>query len=146
MRHELINGWREANPDEKGYTWARDSDGTQSRLDRIYVHKEYFNECTGWEISPTPILTDHEIVSASIATPTSPILGRGCWAIPTRLIKNKKMKKEVQRQAKNLQSEIENMGERTPSNNPQTMLKKFKTELRETLQNHKRTMQPIIHQ
>lgn len=143
-RHDLVDGWRKANPEEKGYTWARDSDGTQSRIDRIYVHEDYFNECSRWDISPAPVPTDHDMVSVSIATPSSPQLGRGRWAIPPRLVKNRKMKKEIQKQAMNLQRAIENLGERTPRNNPQTLLKKFKTEVRETLCKHEKIMQPIL--
>lgn len=144
IRHKLVDGWRKANLKEKGYTWARDSDGTQSRIDRIYVHEDYFNECSRWDISPAPIPTDHKMVSVSVATPSSPLLGRGRWAIPPRLIKNRRMKAEIQKQAIQLQRKIENMGEHTPLNNPQTMLKKFKTELKETLRKHKKIMQPIL--
>ena len=28
MKHSLIDGWRQANPESKGYTWSRESDGT----------------------------------------------------------------------------------------------------------------------
>ena len=33
MKHHLVDGWRLANLEEKGYTWSQSSDGTQSRID-----------------------------------------------------------------------------------------------------------------
>ena len=144
IKHNLIDGWRTANPDEKGYTWSRDSDGTQSRIDRIYVQEDYFRECSGWNIEPAPIPTDHELISASISTPSTPELGRGRWAIPMRCLKRREVKKEVQRKALELQMGIENLSERTPLNNPQTMLKNFKEAVRETVRKHDRKFQPII--
>ena len=144
MKHNLTDGWRKANPDEKGYTWSRDSDGTQSRIDRIYVHEDYFRECSGWNIEPAPIPTDHELVSASISTPSTPEIGRGRWAIPMRCLKKREVKEEVQREALALQRGIENLTGRTPHNNPQTMLKKFKEAVRETARKHEKKFQPII--
>ena len=48
----IVDGWRLANGNEKGYTWSRETDGTQSRLDRIYIHSDLFAECTDWKTSP----------------------------------------------------------------------------------------------
>ena len=90
--NKLIDGWKTAHPEGKGYTWLRESDGTQSRIDRIYVHKDFFGDCRHWEITQPPVPTDHDMVSAEIAMPTTPLIGRGRWAIPTRLLKNKLIK------------------------------------------------------
>ena len=144
LRHQLIDGWRMANPEEKGFTWSRPSDGTQSRIDRIYVHEDYFNDCAGWEIEPAAIPTDHDMVSAKISTPSAPEIGKGRWAIPPRLVKNRTLKKEIQSRARVLQRDIENLRERTPLNNPQTLLKAFKTDIRNTLRKHEKKTQPII--
>ena len=144
MKNNLVDGWRKANDGEKGYTWSRNSDGTQSRIDRIYVNENFFKECSGWNITPAPIPTDHDIVSASISTPSTPILGRGRWAIPPRSLKNREMKKEVQRMALNLQRDIEGIRERTPQSNPQTLLKNFKGEVRETLRKHEKKFQLMM--
>ena len=114
IRHKPVDRWRKVNPEEKGYIWARDSDSTQSRIDRIYIHENYFNKCSGWDISPAPIPTDHKMVSVSMATLSSLFFGKGRWAIPPRLIKNRQMDKEIQKQAMRLQHEIKNMGDRPP--------------------------------
>jgi len=143
-KHNLIDGWRKANPEEKGYSWARESDGTQSRLDRIYVNEEFFNDCKDWEINPAPIPTDHDIVSAKISTPSTPVIGKGRWAIPTRIFKNKKLKREIQELAIKLEDNIANIHTRTTRQNPQTLLKDFKLKIIKTTRNFKRKTQPII--
>ena len=144
IKYGLVDGWRLANPEEKGYTWSRESDGTQSRIDRIYVHNSYFNDCAAWEIEPAPVPTDHDLVSALISTPSAPEIGKGRWAIPTRLTKNREMKKEIQRLARELQRDVESLRGRSPQNNAQMALKRFKTEVRDSLRRHEKKHQPMI--
>ena len=144
LKYRLVDGWRLANPDEKGYTWSRNSDGTQSRIDRIYVREDYFNDSTKWDIEPAPIPTDHDLISAQISTPSAPAIGKGRWAIPPRLIKSRNLRDEIQHHAMILQKEIEDLRVRTPLHNPQTILRKFKTEIRDFLRKHERKHQPII--
>jgi len=144
ITYNLVDGWRKANPEEKGYTWSRDSDGTQSRIDRIYINEEYFNDCSGWEISPSPIPSDHDMISAYISTPSSPRVGRGRWAIPTRLLKKKQIKDELQTLGRKLQNELESMTIRSEQSNPQSLLRHFKTKVRETMRNYDRKLQPQI--
>ena len=144
-RFNLINGWRKAHPKEKGYTWLRDSDGTQSRIDRIYVNENLFKICGEWKIETTPIPTDHDIVSARITTPTSPEIGRGRWAIPTRLLKNKTLKVEIQKLGTDLENQLKHLNPLdTDAASPQSILRDFKTKVRETTRQHKRRFQPIL--
>ena len=144
-RFNLIDGWRKAHPKEKGYTWLRDSDGTQSRINRIYVNENLFNVCGEWKIETTPIPTDHDIVSARITTPTSPEIGRGRWAIPTRLLKNKTLKAEIQKLGADLENQLKHLNPLdTDAASPQSILRDFKTKVRETTRQHKRRFQPIL--
>jgi len=143
LRYNLIDGWRKANPEEKAYTWSR-TDGTQSRIDRIYINEEFFDDCSGWKISPSPIPSDHDLISASIATPSSPTVGRGRWAIPTRILKKKIIKDEIQKLGRELQHNLENIQTRTERVNPQTLLREFKTKARESLRKHEKIHQPQI--
>ena len=142
--NKLIDGWRTSHPEEKGYTWMRESDGTQSRIDRIYVHESFFSDCKSWEISHPPIPTDHDMVSAEISTPTAPLLGRGRWAIPTRLLKNKSMKREIQKLGSELEANLRATDGRTQQRNPQAMLRDFKNKTLQTLRMHERKTQPLI--
>ena len=144
LRHNLVDGWRMANPEEKGYTWIRDSDGTQSRLDRIYIHEDFFNESKDWQICQPPIPTDHDIVSAKIATPTTPRIGKGRWAIPPRVLKNKIIKDEIQKLGKTLENELRKNTPRTQRRNPQTLLRNFKIKISELARAHERITQPIL--
>ncbi|KAF9783393.1 Endonuclease/exonuclease/phosphatase, partial [Thelephora terrestris] len=144
MKYNLTDGWRKANPDEKAYTWSRDSDGTQSRIDRIYVREDYFDNCADWDINPTPIPSDHDLISAKISTPTSPKIGRGRWAIPTRLIKNRTIRKEIQRLGQEYQSRMERAQNDRATYKPQRILKKFKTQVRETIRAHEKKIQPML--
>ena len=140
----LIDGWRAANEATKGYTWTRDSDGTQSRIDRIYVREDMFPECSGWEIDAPPVPTDHDIVSAKISMPTAPKIGRGRWAIPTRLVKQQAFKKMVQERAMRLQHELEQLTQHTAQRNPQKLLRDFKKDIRDLARDHERRAQPMI--
>ena len=143
VKHNLIDRWRKANQEEKGYTWIRD-DGTQSRIDRIYVREDYFIDCTGWQIEPAPIPTDHDLVSAKISTPTTPLIGRGRWAVPTRALKNKEAKTEIQKLGTHLAKELQRMQMRTETKNPQTLLREFKTKARETARAIEKRQQPMF--
>ena len=144
ISNNLIDGWREAHPEEKGYTWTRESDGTQSRIDRIYIKEDFFTDCKDWCITQPPIPTDHDIVSAKITTASSPKIGRGRWAIPTRLFKNKKIKEELQKLGLDLERELKTPRPRSTQRNPQTLLRNFKTKAINAIRKHEKTMQPII--
>jgi len=144
-KFNLINGWRKANPDEKGYSWLRELDGTQSRIDRIYINKKFFDSCGEWKIEPAPIPTDHDLVSARISSPTAPKIGRGRWAIPTRLIKNRTIKAEIQKLGCELERRMGNITlNDLNQNNPQVLLRDFKTRVREMVRCHEKRIQPMI--
>ena len=144
MKYKLIDGWRLANPTSKGYSWSRESDGTQSRIDRIYVREDFFSDCKDWEISPPPIPSDHDMVSAKIATPSMPDVGRGRWAIPPRLFKIKQIKEEIQELGKDLERKIASADTRQPRRNPQTWLREFKTKAINVIRTYEKKTQPKI--
>ncbi|KAF9784120.1 Endonuclease/exonuclease/phosphatase, partial [Thelephora terrestris] len=144
IKHNLTDGWRKANPTEKAYSWTRLSDGTQSRIDRIYVKEEMFPDCSDWAIAMPPIPTDHDMILAKVTTPTTPKLGRGRWAIPTRTLKNKKIKSEIQTLGLSLQRKIELSQQTRLNYKPQQLLKDFKTEVREIIRTYEKKTQPMI--
>ncbi|KIY52217.1 DNase I-like protein [Fistulina hepatica ATCC 64428] len=59
----LKDGWRSANPDERGYTYMQTATGSQSRIDRIYVTNAVQKNALHWEIEQTSIATDHKLAS-----------------------------------------------------------------------------------
>lgn len=119
-------------------------DGAQSRIDRIYVKEDIFNECTEWGINASPIPTDHDIISAKITIPSDPIIGRGQWAILTRLVRNKRTRLAIQRLGRELQERLKGATHRTAWEIPQKLLKKFKVTVRDALRDHERRAQPMI--
>lgn len=114
------------------------------RIDFIYIRNEMFDECAEWGITPSPIPTDHSIISAGVVMLSDLIVGKGRWAIPTRLVKNGWMKQLIQRAGLELQERPENLVQQTPRMNPQWILKEFKDEIRQSLWNHERRTQPMI--
>jgi len=127
----VADGWRRTNPDRRGFTYLHKANGSQSRIDRIYVAEGMLHECTEWEIENTAILTDHRMISARISTTTTPFIGRGRWTIPLYILEHEPTWKEISNLAKQLGNEIEAAKyRRTDDVNPQTLYKKFKENIR----------------
>ena len=129
-KFNLIDSWRKAHPTEKSYSWLRSFDGTQSRIDRIYLREDFFGDSKDWHCTSPPIIpTDHDLISARISTPSAPIIGKGRWAIPTRIFKNKLVKQEIQSLGNKLENDIKSLHSRNQQTNPQTLLKDFKNKI-----------------
>lgn len=114
------------------------------RIDRIYVREDMFTGCSDWEIRIAPMPTNHEVVSAKISLPLAPTIGKGRWAIPTRLIRHKALRPAIQAAATSLQRDLEQMGQRTAQLNLQRLLRKFKDNVRQMARDHERKTQPMI--
>ncbi|KAJ7621898.1 Endonuclease/exonuclease/phosphatase, partial [Mycena polygramma] len=84
----LLDGWRATNPDLLAYTYSHPS-GSHSRIDRILVTNKLFKSCRRWEITNVPVKTDHRMVSVDIYAPGAPFIGKGRYAIPLFLLKDK---------------------------------------------------------
>ena len=141
----LIDGWRRTFPDKREYSHTQTTNTSQSRIDRIYLKNELLAPATGWRIDPPLIETDHWLVSATISTPEAPEIGRGRWQIPTYLLKNKDVVKEINDLGKKAQHQIEaSRFRRTITNNPQTIYAKFKSDLIEICRTHAKVIHPTI--
>lgn len=66
--------------------------------------------------------------------------------IPTRLIKNKKIKKEIQILGLKLQEDIGRLQRKSTNYKPQRLLKEFKTKVREMIRSHEKKIQPRVKQ
>ena len=74
-----------------------------------------------------------------------PFIGKGRWAIPVGLMKNKWLKKETQRLARQLQTDVDQITPKNrPNNNPQLALKAFKTKVVMLYREYQRTHQPKL--
>ena len=138
----LADGWRRRHPNKRGYTYVGNS---QSRLDRIYAREDVYPWCTDWRIEHPGLKMDHSLVSVQLTSENMPFIGRGRWAVPVSLLKNKELKRETQMLARQLQREVERVGETgDTAGNPQSALKIFKTRVVELYRNYQRTHQPRL--
>ena len=135
----LTDGWRRRHPRKRGYTYLGQS---QSRLDRIYTREEIYPWCTEWKIEHPGFRTDHSLVSVQVTSENMPFIGKGRWAIPVSLLKNKWLKTKTQELARKLQDEVQLPPE--TGNSPQEALKTFKKEVVELFRTYQRTHQPKL--
>ena len=82
----LKDGWRQYNGNDKGYTYLQKANMIHSRIDRIYATAKILKPSNEWNISSSPINTDHSLVSAKISNPGLPEQGRGRWQMPMFLL------------------------------------------------------------
>jgi hypothetical protein len=138
----LSDGWRRRHPRKRGYTFMGSG---QSRLDRIYVTEDTYPWCTNWAIEHPGFKTDHSMVSVQLTSENMPFVGRGRWAIPIGLLKNKFLKERTQELAKKLQDAVHQPGEtERPQGSLQLALKTFKREVVELYRDYQRTHQPKL--
>jgi len=138
----MTDGWRRRHPRKRGYTFIGSG---QSRLDRIYTKEDIYPWYTDWKIEHPSLETDHNLVSVQMTSENMPFIGRGRWAIPVNLLKNKQLKKETQELARKLQSDVERAIpiDRT-TGDPQLALKSFKLSVVGLYRNYQKTHQPKL--
>ena len=138
----MADGWRRRHPGKRGYTFIGSS---QSRLDRIYTREDIYPWCTDWKIEHPSFETDHSLVSVQMTSENMPYIGRGRWAIPVNLLRNRQMKKGTQELARKLQADVERTipTDRT-TGDPQLALKTFKASIIELYRSYQRTNQPRL--
>ncbi|KAF8053963.1 Endonuclease/exonuclease/phosphatase [Lyophyllum atratum] len=90
----LVDGWRETFPTNKTYTLLHSSNGTQSRIDRIYISPQHMKTARDWRIEQTGVPNaDHGMVSVQMAHQQAPEVGRGRWSIPPHVIADKDLRR-----------------------------------------------------
>ena len=138
----LTDGWRRRHPTKRGFTFTGNG---QSRLDRICVKEDIYPWCSDWKIEHPSFKTDHSLVSVQVTSENMPFVGKGRWAIPVNLLRNKELKKKTQELARQMQTEVERTtrGDHE-TNGPQLALKSFKTKVVELYKSYQKTHQPRI--
>ncbi|KAI0659859.1 Endonuclease/exonuclease/phosphatase, partial [Cubamyces menziesii] len=125
----VFDEWREQNPNVKAFTYLHLNNGSQSRLDRIYVKRSKDREMGEWKIKESGLATDHRMVSACLYDRQAPFVGKGRWVMPKHLLSDVKMKEEMKRLAANMIRDMEAIVERTTECNAQTIYQTFKKDL-----------------
>jgi exonuclease III len=85
--HDLCDVWRVLNPDKKRFTWRKMTGKgiSRSRLDYIIVPQSFIFNIIECKINPA-FLSDHNIVSISIAIKEEQKRGRGMWKFNNSLL------------------------------------------------------------
>ncbi|RXW11242.1 hypothetical protein EST38_g14613, partial [Candolleomyces aberdarensis] len=135
---QMIDGWRNENPNHIAYTWSQTSNTnnpnsqlSKSRIDRIYIHKDLMRTTNEWEIrTDHPIETDHDLVTAKYYDLQAPFIGKGRWEIPNHLLEHKDFTKEIHNLCTSAIKKIEQISaHRTQHNNPQLIFYDLKKEI-----------------
>ncbi|KAI0686121.1 Endonuclease/exonuclease/phosphatase, partial [Cerioporus squamosus] len=129
IRLDLVDGWRERAPRKKAFSFFQRATGSQSRIDRIYLTRELMGQANEWDIRGPGILTDHRLVTVSLANTDTPYVGKGRWAIPHSIVSDTKFLGELHELGMKLQTQLDSMGERSKESNPQIMYAQFKRHL-----------------
>jgi exonuclease III/ribonuclease HI len=131
--YQLKDGWRQANAEEVAYTYSQTEaqGGSASRIDRIYLRNSLVPFSNEWNITPSGIATDHQLVSARISDKHMPNIGKGRWTLPIFILDDKDLQQEIIECGRKLQSQIdEYKTSRSSDKNPQIFFKTFKDEVR----------------
>ncbi len=128
----LADGWRLTYPNTREYTFHRGTGrhAVFSRLDRIYVTPDTFDNAREWRICEAGVRTDHSLVSVQLTPKNSPVVGEGQPLFPTHLIKDRKLTRDVKDrglEAMRELDELEASGARSNELNAQRILHRFKT-------------------
>ena len=141
----LVDGWRRTYPDKRGYTHLHVANTSQSRIDRIYVKNDLLQPARDWHIDPPPVESDHWVASVKVSTPEIPEIGRGRWQIPTYLIDNDEILAEVDRMGKKAEEDVDGTRyRRSVTQNPQSILAKFKKDIVALYRARARVIHPTI--
>jgi exonuclease III len=131
LKHSLhlLDGWRCINETTKAYSYTSRSNNAHSRIDRIYASSAIIRNSANW-LADTPgaFDTDHRMVSVQVVHAKMPFIGKGRYAIPAQMCKDKKFVKEALRLAKELEGDSEKISRDNraePHSTRQGLLKKF---------------------
>lgn len=135
---KLVDGWQMHNlnspPKFTFQTTHSGSTNSRSQIDRIYVQEYLLERSYEWEIVDSRIkTTDHFMVCAFITPKETPHVGSGRSTIGTFTPDHEEIQEKFMELTIALEDDIEALGAngRTPTRNPQTLWKDYKSKLRE---------------
>ncbi|TFK84937.1 DNase I-like protein, partial [Polyporus arcularius HHB13444] len=140
----VSDGWRVNNPRERMFTYLQTATGSQSRIDRIYVTDELMRMSEEWLVTGPGIVTDHRMVQVSLANYKAPKVGKGRWALPRAVLMDGTFAGTMKRLGMELQTELNELTERTSQRNPQILYGNFKEKLRNAARARAKALIPKI--
>lgn len=121
--------WRTENPTTRMYTFASNANSL-SRLDRIYAHPQLTKSLYKWTTIPTPIPSDHKMVSVRLAPSKTLYVSKGRWTWPLALLHNKELTQQIVALGMELQASLDHPATIQPTNpNAQQKWSRFKTKI-----------------
>ncbi|KAH9847057.1 Endonuclease/exonuclease/phosphatase, partial [Lenzites betulinus] len=128
---KVEDSWRSTHAGEREFSYLHAATGSQSRIDRIYLHKDMLPMAADWATKPSGVVTDHCVVSLSLANYDTPETGRGRWKLCLPLLKDPVFIAKAKDLGLRLQSDIAGIAQRTDTMNAQTLLEDFKAQIRD---------------
>ena len=108
--YDLIDGWREANPESRSFTWEGTTGNERrkifSRIDRIYITRNTWEVTNEYKIINCDI-SDHDGVSVNIIDATAPPVGKGEQKLNLNIVNHPIFKKEAERLINKLEKQIQ---------------------------------------
>ncbi|KAF9027912.1 DNase I-like protein [Hymenopellis radicata] len=145
---DLVDGWREENPDTAAFTFMQTTGcPSSSRIDRICIKRSRMAQSRSWEMETTKadgIDTDHKRVSCELTTASAPEQGHGRYTIPSYVAKTKDMTKLVNDSGVQLIKDMERASgaNRTAQKNPQKLWAAWKEKIGEELRKEAKKIVP----
>ncbi|KAJ7487493.1 hypothetical protein B0H11DRAFT_2408084 [Mycena galericulata] len=150
----LVDGWRETFPTTRAYTFLQPAalGGAQSRIDRIYIKRDLFEDSFEWEIQAVGIETDHRMVTMRLTTEEAPTIGHGRFVCPPHLMRDDILTKFIYEeglklydaQTAVLQKEVD--GQWNPNHNCQTLYAEWKIKVCDKMRERAKIVVPKIVQ
>ncbi|EIW57009.1 DNase I-like protein, partial [Trametes versicolor FP-101664 SS1] len=140
----MHDSWREAHPTERAFTFRQTNSDSQSRLDRIYVDLSLRHAAADWDIDSPGPLSDHYLVSLSIANYHAPHVGPGRWTLPLSLLDEPEFMGTMHRMGLELRENLTNIHTRTDTVNAQTIFHSFKIKLADAARTRAKTWMPKL--
>ena len=130
----VSDAWRQTHPTDREYTYRAQVNENQikSRLDRIYVADRIAEATFDWDITPSPVPTDHWLVKVKYAPKDAPEIGHGRWTLPLHIIENKDFIQAVVARGIKLQNDLDNLRQENTErsiSNPQRLWDAFKADV-----------------
>ena len=108
--YNLTDGWREANPDSRTFTWEGTAGSERrkifSRIDRIYITRKTW-EVTNKYRKINCDFSDHNSVSVNITDASAPATGKGERKLNLNILNHPLFKKEAEHLINKLEKQIQ---------------------------------------
>ena len=103
--------------------------------------------CKDWDISPSPIPTDHQMISVRISKQNMPFIGKGRWTLNPSLLCDKEITAKITEELQHLQENLKHCSLNcTNQNNPQTIFRAFKDWAIAIVRNRAKKIIPMAQQ